>query len=208
VRTKTIIAGAIAALALATLSANAGNAATHQVPGSVVSLVAATTAVAKADRDAEAAQTRSVAHEQTTEAVAKPVAAVKPAVPKVIQTTPACQQAINTLKLMYQADVTEDAAERTAEQALSATALAADQAEDTAEAQHWRTALLVARSVCLPQPSAGCEAAIAGVQALLQANRTEGLGEQRDVRNVNWPVQLAGLRSAFGTVAIACGHRD
>lgn len=206
-RTKTIIAGAIAALALATLTANAVSATAHRGQGSVVSLVAGTTAVARADRDAEAAATRTTVHEETTEAVAKPVSAVKPAAPRVIPTTPACQQAISTLKLMQQADVTEDVAERAARPALSATALKADQAEDTAEAQHWRSALLAARTACLPRPVVACEAAIASVQALVEANRIEELADGSDVRNVNWPVPLVSLKADFGAVAMACGHR-
>src|SRR3989442_3807817 len=80
VRTKTIILGAIAALALVTLSANAGNRATPQGQGSLVSLVAATTTVARADRDATAAAT--AIHTQAGEAVTNPGVAPRP-VPKV-----------------------------------------------------------------------------------------------------------------------------
>ena len=206
-RTKTIIAGAIAALALATLTANAVSATAHRAPGSVVRLAAATTAVASANRDAETVGTRTTVHEETTETPAKPVAAAKPAPPRIIPTAPACQQAISTLKLMHQADVTEDAAERASRPALSANALQADQAEDTAEAQHWRAVLLGARTACLPQPGVACQAVIAGVEALVQANRIEELAEVSDVRNVNWPVPLVSLKSDFGAVAMACGHR-
>ena len=56
-RIRVIVLGALGALALATLSANAGNHATARVQGSVVSLVAATTTVVKADRDAASAAT-------------------------------------------------------------------------------------------------------------------------------------------------------
>ena len=73
-RTKSIILGAIAALALVTLSANAGNRATPQAQGTLVSLLAATTTVAKADREAEATAAPAATHTEATEAVAKCVA--------------------------------------------------------------------------------------------------------------------------------------
>jgi hypothetical protein len=210
VRTKTIILGAIAALALATLSANAGNRPTHLAQGSLISLVAATTSVAKADREAAATPAPAVTHEEATEAVQKPVVAAAPA-PKIAVST-ACQNAINTLKAMRQADVVEDAAERAAGPP-SASAIEADKAEDAADKQQWRTALLAARTACLPQPSAACQAAIAALQAL-KASGVEDLrnwGDKpqlSDLRNVNWPAQLASLRTAVGVVATACGDRD
>src|ERR1700694_3176254 len=127
VRIKTIILGAIAVLALATLSANAGNRATHQVHGSLVSLVAASTAVARADRDAASAAKPTATHEEAIEAGQKPVVAAKPA-PK-ITVSAACQDAINNLKALRQADAVEDAAARdAATQPPSARALAARQA--------------------------------------------------------------------------------
>ncbi len=203
-RTKTIILGAIAALALATLTANAG--ATHQGQGSLVSLVAATTTVAKADRDAASDAAPSAMHEESTETVQKPVVAAKPA-PKITVST-ACQDAINNLKALHQADVTEDAAERAAAQhPPSASALEADRAEDAAERQQWRTALLAARTACLPPPSTACQAAIAALQAL-KGSGVEDLREWTDLRNVNWPAQLASLRTAVAAVATACGDRD
>ena len=203
-RTKTIFLGAIAALALATLTANAG--ATHQGQGSLVSLVAATTTVAKADRDAASDAAPSATHEESTETVQKPVVAAKPA-PKITVST-ACQDAINNLKALHQADVTEDAAERAAAQhPPSASALEADRAEDAAERQQWRTALLAARTACLPQPSTACQAAIAALQAL-KGSGVEDLREWTDLRNVNWPAQLASLRTAVAAVATACGDGD
>ena len=208
-RTKTIVSGAVAALALATLTANAGNLQSHWAPGSVVSMVAATTAVARADRDAIAVGIASTTQQESPEpAVAKPAAAVKPAAPRVIQITPGCQQAINTLKAMHQADVTEDAAERAAQQPLSASALLADRTEDTAEAKQWGTALTTARSACVPSPGVACQAAITSLQTLLQANRAEDLSEMTDWRTINWPAEVASLRTAFGAVATACADRD
>jgi hypothetical protein len=211
VRTKTIILGAIAALALATLSANAGNLATHQVHGSLVSLVTATTTVAKADRETESAAAPAATHEEATQAVQKPVVAAKPA-PKVTVSA-ACQDAINNLKALRQADVDEDTTERAAQQPPSASAIEADKVEDAAEKQKWRTALLAARSACLPQPSAACQAAIAALQALkgvgVEDWRQWGdLHQWSDLRNINWTAQLASLRAAVSAVATACGDRD
>jgi len=212
VRTKTIILGAIAALAFATLTANAGNRATTPAQGSLVSLVAATTTVAKADRDAATAARPAATHEEATEAVQKPVVAAKPA-PK-ITVSAACQDAINNLKALRQADAAEDATERAAvSKPPTASQIEADKAEDTAEKQQWKTALLAARTACLPQPSAACQAAIAALQAL----KVNGVEDWRqwaaqhqwgDLRNVNWQSQIAGLHSAVGSVATACGERD
>ncbi|TME50422.1 MAG: hypothetical protein E6I60_11960 [Chloroflexi bacterium] len=180
-RIRVIVLGALGALALATLSANAGNQATPRVQGSVVSLVAATTTVVKADRDAASAAT----HEETTQSVSKPVVALKPAAPK-ITVSAACQQAINNLRALHQADLAKDAAERAAaQQPLLASALRAALAEDLAEAQQWRNALTAARTACVPQPSAACQAAIAALQA-----------------------KLVSLRTAVAAVVTACGQRD
>jgi len=210
VRTKTIILGAIAALALVTLSANAGNRATPQAQGSLVSLVAATTTVARADRDATATAAATAIHAEAVEAVTKPVIAARP-VPKVTVSA-ACQDAINTLKALHQADVAEDTAERAAAgQPPSASAIAADKTEDAAELQKWQTALLAARAACLPQPNAACQAAIAALQAL-RANGADDwrqwIVQWQDFRTVNWTAQLASLRTAVSAVATACGERD
>ena len=203
-RTKTIILGAIAALALATLTANAGNRATRQEPGSLVSLVAAATTLTKTDRDVATAAAKTAALKGSTEAVRKPVVAAKPA-PKITVSTD-CQNAINSLKTLRQADAAEDPAERAAAPQ-PASGVEADKAADDAENLQWRTALLAARSACLPQPSAACQAAIAAIQAL-KGNGSEDLGERADLRNVNWTADLASLRTAVGVVATACGERD
>jgi len=210
VRTKTIILGAIAALALVTLSANAGNRATPQAQGSLVSLVAATTSVARADRDAAATAAATAIQAEAVEAVTKPVIAARP-VPKVTVSA-ACQDAINTLKALHQADVAEDTAERAAaQQPLTPSAIAADKAEDAEELQKWQTALLAARTACLPQPNAACQAAIAALQAL-RANGADDwrqwIEQWQDLRTVNWTAQLASLRTAVSAVATACGERD
>ena len=67
-RTKTIILGAIAALALATLSVNAGNAPQRSAQGSAMSLVVGTAAIAKADRDELSATVPSTTAVKTTAA--------------------------------------------------------------------------------------------------------------------------------------------
>ena len=202
-RTKTIILGAIAALALATLTANAGNRATHQVQGSLVSLVAATTTVTKTDADVAAA--KSAILKESTEAARQPVVAARPA-PKITVSTD-CQNAINALKALRQADAAEDTTERAGAQPPSASALDADKAEDATEKQQWRTALLAARGACVPQPNAACQAAVAALQAF-KGSGAEDLRKSTDLHNVDWSTQLAGLRTAVGVVASACGERD
>jgi len=61
VRTKAIISGAIAAIGLATLTANAGTNTPTSSRASVVSLVAGVRTIAKVDRDEVALGTRSAA---------------------------------------------------------------------------------------------------------------------------------------------------
>jgi len=143
VRTKVMISGAIAAIGLATLTANAGNNTHTGSQGSVVSLVAGTRTIVKADRDEVALATRIVPGSPVS--AVKPAAAVKPAVPRVTLSA-GCQAAINALKALHQADVAEDAAERASQQPVTAATLAADRTEDLAEAQQWRTALTAART--------------------------------------------------------------
>lgn len=207
-RTRLIILGALGALALATLSANAALT-TPRAQGRVAGLVAATAAVAREDRDATVVVgATATTPTESPAAISKPVAAVKPAAPKVIRETPACQQALRTLKALHLAELAENAAEHAATRPPSASAVAADRAEDIAEAQQWRNALTAARTACLPQPSATCQAAIAALQAQVLANRTQELREWTDLRNLNWPAALTSLRAAFGAVATACGDRD
>jgi len=193
VRTKAMITGAIAAIGIATLTANASSAPQPRSLGSVVSLIAGTTTIMKADRDEVSVATRSTSAVPAIAGPAeKPLAAVKPASAR-FTLSAACQQAINALKALHQADVAEDAAELASRQPLSLTALQAARAEDLAEAQQWRNALTAARTACLPAPSAACQSAITNLQTLLQATRT---------------TDLAGLKAAFAAVATACAHRD
>jgi hypothetical protein len=205
VPTKTIILGAIAAVALATVTVNAASRPSHPLQGSLVSLVAASTIVAKTDREAASISTAS--HEESSEAAEKPVVGA-PAAPK-LTVSAACQDAINNLKALHQADIAEDAAERAAaaQHPPTASSIAADKAEDAAERAQWRAALLAARTACLPQPSASCQAAIAALQAL-KADTLEDWRQWTDWRNVNWQAQFASLRTAVAAVATACGHRD
>ena len=198
-RIKAIIVGAIAALALVTLTANADTAAKSRVSGSVVTLMAATTAITKtADRTVVTVATRRADTEKTAEPAEKPVVAVKAVPPRAPQTTAACQLAINALKAMHQADVTEDAAERpaTAPQPLS---------EDLGEAQHWSQALTATRTACQPQPTAACQAALTSLKVLLPATRPE---EWSDLVKLPNQMDLAALRAAVTGVATACSHRD
>lgn len=205
-RMKAIVLGAVAALAMATLTANAGTTATPRVSGSLVSLVAATTTVAKvADRDEVTVATRSTETEKAAESALKPVVAVKPLTPRAPQPSAACQQAIDTLKAMHQADVAEDTTERASQQPLSAATIAADRAEDLTEVQPWTKALLAARTACLPQPSAACQAAIAALQALRPTTVPE---DWRDLVKLPNPIDLTALKAAVTAVASACGHRD
>jgi hypothetical protein len=203
---KAIVLGAVAALAMATLTANAGTTATPRVSGSLVSLVAATTTVAKgADRDEVMVATRSTETEKAAEPAVKPVGAVKPVTSHAPQPSAACQQAIDALKAMHQADVAEDTTERASQQPLSAAAIAADRAEDLTEVQPWTKALLAARTACLPQPSAACQAAIAALQALRPTTVPE---DWRDLAKLPNPIDLTALKAAVTAVASACGHRD
>ncbi len=205
-RIKAIMVGAITAFALVAVTASAGTSATPRVSGSLVSLVAATTTVTEtADRNLVTVATRSIDSDKTAEPPEKPVVAVKPVAPRAFQTTPACRQAIDTLKAMHQADLAEDAAERAAQQPLSAATIAADRAEDLAEFGRWRQALMAARTACLPQPTAACQAAITSLQALLPANRPE---EWSDLVRLPNQIDLTALRAAFTAVATACADRD
>jgi hypothetical protein len=206
VRTKTIMLGAIAALALATLSANAGNPATSRAQGSVVSLVAATAAVARADREAALAGAQSATHE---EAVQKPVVATKPAALKVAVSAD-CQTAINNLKALRQADVAEDASEK-------ANPSATDPAEDKTEAGNLRNALTAVRTACLPQPSAACQTALASLKALRDADVTEDASEKAGQTSVAPESAAAkaediaetqGRQNAEMAVRTACGERE
>jgi hypothetical protein len=208
VRTKTIILGAIAALALATLSANAGNSPTSRAHGSVVSLIAATAAVAKVDREVASAAAQSATHKESTEATQKPAVAAKPAAAKVAVSAD-CQTAIDKLKALREADVQEDASERL-NKPLTPAAIAADREEDLAEVQKWRNALTAVRAACLPQPSAACQAAIAGLQALLPAAHTDEWGEWMGDLHAHdaQAKDLTALRAAFAAVKAACGDRD
>lgn len=215
-RTKTIILGAIAALALATLSVNAGNAPQRSVQGSALSLVAGTAAIAKADRDeANAVRTASAAKTATkTEAAEKPEVEdeAEDEAPKG-PVSPACQAAIDNLKALRQADIAEDAAEK----ANPGTA-DADKAEDMAEAQHLRDARLAVRAACRPQPSAACQAAIDHLKALRQADIAEDAAEKANQQpptassiaadKAEDMAERQAFRNALKAVRTACGDRD
>ena len=210
-RTKTIILGAIAALALATLSVNAGNAPQRSVQGSAMSLVAGTTAIAKADRDeanAEAVKTTT-----TTTTNAEP--AEKPEVEDEAEdedtegpVSPACQAAIDNLKALRHADVAEDAAEKA-----NPGSADADKAEDTTESDHLRAARLAVRTACRPQPSAACKTVLDSLKALRQADIAEDTAEKAnpsttDADKAEDKAEVQALMAALKAVRTACGERD
>jgi hypothetical protein len=64
---------------------------------------------------------------------------------------------------------------------------------------------MAARTACLPQPSAACQAALSNLQALRPANLPE---DWRDMVKLPTQIDMAALRAAFTAVATACGHRD
>ena len=204
-----LVTGAIAALAVAALTLNTANAAPRAVQGSIVSLVAATRTIATEDRDQVALAVRATAAPAATmQSAEKPDTETRPAAPRAAITT-GCQQAITNLKALHQADVTEDASERTGQSETTASALA-DRAEDAIEAQKWTAALTAARTACLTQPTAACTSEIASLQTVLQTTRTEELTElptsARD--QSDWLADWTSVRTAFSAVATACANRE
>lgn len=176
-RTKVVIIGALGALALAAVTANAGNRASsgaQAATGSTASVLAAIRTLEKASTPQVGVRNSTTAPVEPT---ARPVVAVKPARPA-LTVSAACQQAINALKALHQADM--------------------------AEALAWKNALTAARNACLPQRSAACQAAIDSLQALVQANR---LREWSQLRTA-WQAQLANLKTAFAAVAGNCALRQ
>ena len=203
-RSKLIITGAIGVLAVATLTVNAQNASSKTTTGSVGTLLAASAQVVKADRDEVAIDTRVTASAAANAQSVRPAAAesektevaARPAVPR--SAIPAgCQSAIAALKSLHDADVAEDASERTAA-APTAAALAAERSEDLIEAQKWAAALVKARAMCLPL------AAVAGLQPVLQTLRNEELMEQQSRVETDSASDVAAVRTAFSAVAMAC----
>jgi hypothetical protein len=207
VRSKLIITGAIGVLAVATLAVNAQNASTKTTRGSVGTLLAATAQVVKADRDDVAIAARATATAAAAAQGAKPEAsegADKLAAPKLAITT-ACQSAIANLKTMHQADVAEDAAERTLASSKGASTLLADRTEDALEAQKFMSAAIAARAACMPEPATACRTAITGLQAALLAWRTAELAEAPGAET-DWATDFAPIRTAFSGIAAACAN--
>ena len=208
-RGKAIIIGAMGVVAVATLTANAQNSASRATGGSVGTLLAATTRVA-AERDEVAVAVRvTTSPAAVTQAAAKPEenteVDTKRVEPKVTISAN-CQAAITHLKDLHQADVTEDSQERASAESTAATT--ADQAEDATEAQQWKTALLAARNVCVPQTTTACQSAITGLQAMLTTLHTEELGELQTRTQVDWMADLSAVRTAFSAVQTACPERE
>jgi hypothetical protein len=210
VRRIALMTGAIAALVVAGLSLNTANAAPRtvqgSVQGSVVSLVAATRTIATAEREEVARAARAATAAKTaSEPAEKTEVAAKPAAPKFVVSA-GCQQAINNLKSLRQADVSEDASERTG----APETAESDQAKDAAELQSWSTALMAARTVCLPQPAAACAQQIHSLQEIVQTTGTEELAEvQAATRDKSDQVaDWIKIRAAFSGVPFACANSD
>jgi len=210
VRRIALIMGAIAALVLAGLSLNTANAAPRtvqgSVQGSVVSLVAATRTIATEEREQVALAARATAAAKTaSEPAEKTEAAAKPAAPKIVLTA-GCQQAINNLKSLRQADVSEDTLERAGAPETAET----DQAKDAAELQSWRTALTAARAACLPQPASACALEIHSLQDIVETTGTEELAEvQVSTRDKSDQVaDWIKIRAAFAGIPFACANHD
>ena len=210
-RSKLIITGAIGILAVATLTVNAQNASSKTTTGSVGTLLAATAQVVKADRDEVAIATRVSASAAAVAQSVKPAAAesektevaARATAPR--STIPAgCQSAIAALKGLHDADVAEDASERTAAAVQTAAALAAERSEDLIEAQKWAGALVKARAMCLPLAATACQTAVAGLQPVLQTLRNEELMELQTRDATESANDLAAVRTAFSAVAMAC----
>ena len=210
-RGKAIIVGGIGVLVAAALSVNAQNSGQRTTTASLASLVAARTQITTAERETTIAVRSTAAQPATepeTEAAEKPDVDAKPAAPKPA-ISGACQTAIAKLKTMHQADVAEDAGERTTSfEPLSAAAAASEQKEDATEAQAWKSALLSARAACIPQPTTACSAAITALQAQLQNVHTEELGELHPISERDWLGDLSAVRTAFSAVQTACGQRE
>lgn len=205
-RRKAIIVGAIGVLGAAALSVSAQNSG-QGTTASLGSLVAARAQVVTAEREVTVAVPAALTAATTkpeTEATEKPDVDTKPAAPR-ISLSATCQAAIANLKAMHQADVAEDAKERSsASEPESAAALATDRSEDATEAQSWKNALLAARTACVPKPTTACASAISAVQAQLQALHTEELGELHAITESDWLGDLTSVRTAFSAVAAAC----
>lgn len=203
-RTKLIITGAIGVLAAATLTVNAQTSQQTTTPGSVARLLAASTQIARTDRDDVAIASRVSTSATAAAASVKAEAAEKaeptrPGAPRL--TLPAgCQAAVNSLKALHLADVSEDATERST--AETAATIAADRAEDATEAQQWVAALKTVRSACVPQLPTACQTATAGLAPVLEAWRSDELAELQ-TRADMWNDDAA-VRAAFSAVATAC----
>ena len=211
-RGKAIIIGAMGVVALATLTVNAQNSTSRTATkGSVTTLLAATTRLAS-EREEVSLVVRAAAS-----AVAQTPATTKPSEKTEVETkavepkltiTTGCRAAITNLKAMHTADAAEDSTERASAPPESATATAADQAEDATEAGKWKTALTAARTACVPQPTTACRAAITGLETTLTALHTEELGELQAPTRFDWTADFSGVRTAFSAVQTACPERE
>jgi hypothetical protein len=207
VRTKLIITGAIGVLAAATLTVNAQTSTQKSTPGSVTRLLAASTQIARTDRDditiaTHAAASAAAAAKNVKEAAESEKAEpVRSAAPKVTLSA-ACQTAITAFKGLRQGEASEDAKERSSAEAASQAPTASDRSEDATEAQQMMAALTAVRTACLPPVSPSCRTAFLGLQPLLQSLRNDELSESRT--RTDWFSDGAALRAGFASVAAAC----
>jgi hypothetical protein len=191
-----MIIGAIAALSLVSVSANASSSATRSVHKSERSLATGSVVVERGlDRDDLAVATQAAAAQATAarpadveerqEAAAKAVTVPSPGLHRQLaQVSPACKQAINALKALRQAEVRSE--------------------------PQWRAALAAARDACLPHRTAACQAAIDTLKALVQANHSEWWKQfQAGLKNgTPSTVGLADLRTAVNAVGTACAVHE
>lgn len=207
-RTKLIITGAIGVLAAATLTVNAQTNTQKTTPGSVARLLAASTQIARTDRDDITIATHAAASAAAAAQSEKPEVAEsekaepdRSAAPKVALSA-GCQAAITAFKGTRAAEATEDARERASAGSESLAAIATDRAEDAAEAQRLMTDLTAVRTACMPQIPATCRTALSGLLPLLQSLRNDELTESR--MGSDSFSDGAALRAAFASVAAAC----
>lgn len=212
-RSKLIITGAIAVLAAATLTVNAENSAQKTNAARTASAVALFARTVSADREEVAIDVPAATTTVTTTAAAKPdiEQSSKPDTDSKPAATPAlpaaCTDAIANLKSMHQADVSEDATERTNAATESAATIAADKSEDMTEGQSWTKALMAAHTACEPQPLVGCQTALSGLQTVLASLRTQELAEPSGSA-MDFAADFAPVHTAFSAIAMACANRE
>lgn len=212
-RSKLIITGAIGVMAAATLTVNAQTSAHRTLPSRPSAGIALVAHTAKADNDLAIALRATESAEPTPSESAKPEVkeSPKPDVDVKPAATPAnasaCATAVANLKAMHQADVAEDASERASAGTESPTSAAAttDRSEDATEAANWVSALKAAHTACAPAISTRCQAAVSGLQTVLQGLRSQEMVESLEP---DWMTDFSAVRAAFSQIQMACPMRE